>query len=457
MSLDGTAEIPLAEAYRHRDSPPAWDGIEPSRRWRAYRRELLLWQADTEVPPARQAVKAFRHMTGQAKLLAESVTDRELMAPNGIQILIAHFDQLYAGAMKVTAELDFDAALFTGHRQQSESFLAFAARKTIEFSRYEQGAQCRLPDQLKAKVLLRQCKASEKQMQRLLAWLDGERTEVKVREALSKLDTDLDVTLATAGHGEGRQLWQTQTSLWQADIEESWHEAEDTAEGTGGLAFAELYSPENDVGYDSEDENYIWVYLQDAESQEPLDEEELQCQLVNFAAVQKAKQAQKIARGWFAPTSWTKGNGKGKGLQLGPKGKGKGKKGEGKMRFPPSMQRDDRRRGNMTKVPVGQLTSRVRCWRCGQVGHMARNCQQLGGGTGGSWSAQPASASAGGSSNAPPSQTGGSSRGSSKGYFIGFTWTPKGREQSYLTWRANPDHASCLDTDCAGSLDLNHA
>eukprot|EP00971_Amphidinium_carterae_P265111 5258903-Amphidinium_carterae.1 len=190
MSLDGTAEIPLADAYRHRDAPPAWDGVDPSRRWRAHRRELLLWQADTEVPPARQAVEASRHMTGQAKVLAESVTDRELMAPNGIQILIQHFDQLYTGAMKVTAELDFDAALtaalFTGHRQSSESFLAFAARKTIEFTRYEQGTQCRLPDQLKAKVLLRQCKASEKQMQRLLAWLDGERTETKVREALGK-------------------------------------------------------------------------------------------------------------------------------------------------------------------------------------------------------------------------------------------------------------------------------
>eukprot|EP00971_Amphidinium_carterae_P304008 6041282-Amphidinium_carterae.1 len=105
----------------------------------------------------------------------------------------------------------------------------------------------------------------------------------------------------------------------------------------------------------------------------------------------------------------------------------------------------------MAKVTVGQLTNRVRCWRCGQVGHMARNCQALGGGgTGGSWTAQGASASAGGSSTAPQSQHGGSSRGSSKGYFVGFTWTPKGQEQNYLTWKTKADHAGCHVIDRSG-------
>eukprot|EP00971_Amphidinium_carterae_P228715 4536933-Amphidinium_carterae.1 len=131
MSLDGSAGIPLAETHRHRDLPPSWDGIDPARRWRTYRRELLLWQADTEVPPSRQAVKAFRQMTGQAKLQAESLTDTELISPQGLQLVVAHFDALYEGAMKVTAELDFDAALFSGSRQSGESFLAFAARRQL--------------------------------------------------------------------------------------------------------------------------------------------------------------------------------------------------------------------------------------------------------------------------------------------------------------------------------------
>eukprot|EP00971_Amphidinium_carterae_P265112 5258903-Amphidinium_carterae.2 len=42
--------------------------------------------------------------------------------------------------------------------------------------------------------------------------------------------------------------------------------------------------------------HFVWVYWQDAENTDALDEEELQPQLVSFAAVQRAKQAQKVAR-----------------------------------------------------------------------------------------------------------------------------------------------------------------
>eukprot|EP00971_Amphidinium_carterae_P219191 4351079-Amphidinium_carterae.1 len=60
----------------------------------------------------------------------------------------------YSLTFRSLAELDFDAALFSGHRQASESFLD-------QFSRHEQGAMCRLPDLLKAKVLSQQRKTSE--------------------------------------------------------------------------------------------------------------------------------------------------------------------------------------------------------------------------------------------------------------------------------------------------------
>eukprot|EP00971_Amphidinium_carterae_P271968 5397502-Amphidinium_carterae.2 len=245
--------------------------------------------------------------------------------------------------MKVTAELDFDAALFSGSRQSGESFLAFVARKTVEFARYEHGAQCQLPDHLKAKVLLRQCKATEKQMQRLLAWLDGQRTEAAVRLALGKLDTDLDVALATGGSIDSKVLW-------QADLcEEQCMDTEIPQEECAVLA--ELYAPENDVGFDSDDEGYVWIFAQDIAAE--LDEEEVQTQLVNFAAVQRAKQAHKVARGWVSPHFAPKGKSKGKGLRMNEhygKGKDKGKKGEGKGRFGPQARRDERRQSTMTRV-----------------------------------------------------------------------------------------------------------
>eukprot|EP00971_Amphidinium_carterae_P243232 4830122-Amphidinium_carterae.1 len=363
-------------------------------------------------------------MTGQAKLLAESITDQELISPQGLQLLIGHFDALYAGAMKVTAELDFDATLFSGSRQTGESFLAFVARKTIEFARYERGAHCQLPDQLKAKILLRQCKATEKQMQRLLAWLDGDRTETAVKNALGKLDTDLDVTLATSGGIDSR-------ILWQADQEEELGGESEIINSESSAVLAELYSPEHDVGFDSDDESFVWIFHQDAEAE--LDDTELEAQFVGFAAVQRAKQAHKVARGWFAPQNYLKGKGKGKGLKtdddFSNKGKEKGKRGDSKGRFGPQVHRDDRRRQSMMRVPISTLATRVRCWRCGQVGHMAKNCSQNysagnpGGhvqGAGGSPQSQGCGGSAGGAS----------SRGSSKGYFVGVTWQNEGKAQA---------------------------
>eukprot|EP00971_Amphidinium_carterae_P234769 4658650-Amphidinium_carterae.4 len=91
--------------------------------------------------------------------------------------------------------------------------------------------------------------------------------------------------------------------------------------------------------------------------------------------VQRAKEAQKAARGWFAPNTWSKGKRKGKLEDSKTKGK------EKKMQ-----QGYDRRRGMMTRIPVNQLTNRVRCWRCGQIGYLAKTCQNLsGGGAGASW------------------------------------------------------------------------
>eukprot|EP00971_Amphidinium_carterae_P311491 6190931-Amphidinium_carterae.1 len=76
------------------------------------RRELVLWGQDTETPPSRQAVRVFRALQGVAKQLAEPISDRELMASNGLAFLIQWFDDLYKGAMELTAEADFEQAVF---------------------------------------------------------------------------------------------------------------------------------------------------------------------------------------------------------------------------------------------------------------------------------------------------------------------------------------------------------
>eukprot|EP00971_Amphidinium_carterae_P234770 4658650-Amphidinium_carterae.5 len=94
MPLDGSAEIPLADLCRHYDAPPSWDGVDPSRRWRAYRRELLLWQADTEVQPARQAVKTFHTAEKEGRQLWQQEDNSEPWEPVGEPI-----EEVWEGAV----------------------------------------------------------------------------------------------------------------------------------------------------------------------------------------------------------------------------------------------------------------------------------------------------------------------------------------------------------------------
>eukprot|EP00971_Amphidinium_carterae_P323664 6432221-Amphidinium_carterae.1 len=167
MSLDALAAASENASWKSRDQPPIWNGEDPARRWRSMRREMVLWGQDTDTLPSRQAVRVFRALQGVAKQLAEPISDRDLMSPNGLTLLIQWFDDLYRGAMELTAEVDFEQAVFNGFRTADESFLTYRARKQLEFARYENGVgRGALPDHLRGKLLLRQAKLNEKQSQR---------------------------------------------------------------------------------------------------------------------------------------------------------------------------------------------------------------------------------------------------------------------------------------------------
>eukprot|EP00971_Amphidinium_carterae_P053937 1062020-Amphidinium_carterae.1 len=154
----------------------------------------------------------------------------------------------------------------------------------------------------------------------------------------------------------------------------------------------------HDVGEDSDLEDHIWVYATDLQYE--LDEQTVEQQLASFAHVQKQKAMLRKARGWFSPSSWTAGKGSeqgkeqgkgkkglssstgsygksGKGLSTKGKPSGKGKqKGHSFDKFDWARHsRDERRTHNgLQRVNKSELTRSIRCWRCGQLGHLSRNC-----------------------------------------------------------------------------------
>ena len=215
-------------------------------------------------------VRFFRALTGKARLLAETIADEDLRKDDGVSRIIAHFDHLYAGPLQVASERDFEVAVFSGHRKADEDMTAFVSRKEIEFTRYESQLHTQLPNALRGRLLLKQASLNEKQGTRVTTLLDGNRSEETVRAALCRLDTDLDVMSYATGHPEFTEL---QT----------------------------FYEEDNDVGFDSDDPDQVWIYDADLGLQE-FDEETLEQQFASFADIQRAKnEKKKKARGWTHP------------------------------------------------------------------------------------------------------------------------------------------------------------
>ena len=75
----------------------------------------------------------FRHsLCGKAKLLADEIEDVDLKANDGFASIIAFFDGLYAGHIKLEVEKIMDNALYTGKKKDDETFIEYTARKQVE-------------------------------------------------------------------------------------------------------------------------------------------------------------------------------------------------------------------------------------------------------------------------------------------------------------------------------------
>ena len=288
-----------------RDPPPVWDGEDPSRRWRAMRRDILLWDDDVELPARKRGVRLFRALTGKARLLAETIADEDLRQDDGVSRIIAHFDNLYAGPLQVASERDFEVAVFSGHRKADEDMTAFVSRKQIEFTRYESQLGIQLPNALRGRLLLKQASLNEKQGTRVTTLLDGNRSEEAVRAALCRLDTDLDVMSYATGHtltSDKKTLYASAPEDSSTSSRSPWsteEQGEMDPELTDLLTF---YEEENDVGFDSDDPDQVWIYDTDLGLQE-FDEETLEQQFASFADVQRAKNEKKKARGLDTPST----------------------------------------------------------------------------------------------------------------------------------------------------------
>ena len=223
----------------------------------------------------------------------------------------------------------------------------------MEMQPYETVAGENLPNDLKAKVVLKHARLSERQMQQVQTWLERRQNHSAVVEAITKLETDGDMfALLSGGTQTPSSLFEktmTGAVWWGADPEEmeEFPKKESETEKAGiniPEAGDELYEEDLDVSEDLDEEDMIWIYIDDW-CDGPIQESELSEQFVAFIEAKKWKQEKNKTRGWGNGSGHTEGKGglmlkggagsKGKGGKGGKGGFG-GKKGSGRSFFYPS-------------------------------------------------------------------------------------------------------------------------
>eukprot|EP00971_Amphidinium_carterae_P273211 5422302-Amphidinium_carterae.2 len=302
----------LPREWKDRDPPPAWDGEQPTQRWRSTRRAVVLWSEDTDVPKPKQGIRFYRQLSGKAAVLAEALPDESLRGEKSLQTILEFFDRLYDGHMRIAKEIDFETAVYGGARNPSqENFLQYVLRKKLELFRYEQQQDVTdsLGDHTKGKILMKFSRMDSSQISRVQTWLKGDRSYARVEEALIRLDTDVDPAAAAAA---SKAFW------LDTPEEEQW---DDSSAYYDEYWPAEEYQPyeddedflgeEYDQGEDSETEGIFWV--SPTLLQASLEEPQLEDTFATFAQIAQVKQQKnqyRLNRGFY---NMDKGKSKGKG------------------------------------------------------------------------------------------------------------------------------------------------
>jgi hypothetical protein len=191
---DDDEPIRTVREVRHSDKvfiepAPLWDGKEPEKHWKRKRRDIMQWRHDQLAPSAMLGTRLFRATSGDARTIAERVTDEELRKDNVVETLLATFDGIYQAFMTIEDDKAFDSVFYHEIRTANEPMLPWMSRNVDCFLKYEaQGGV--LPMHTKGKLMLRHANLGPHQEAKVLTWLEGKRDLDTVISKLKQLDVE---------------------------------------------------------------------------------------------------------------------------------------------------------------------------------------------------------------------------------------------------------------------------
>ncbi|CAE7887444.1 GIP, partial [Symbiodinium necroappetens] len=360
--------------YRDKEPPPGYDGTNPQSKFKAYLRDLELWQACTDVPEDKQGLKLVQVLSGAAKAAVDTLTVKEIKGVDGFANVLKKLKEAFEPYVETALPRAMEGAFYgqpRGHKESMSEFLIRFQRAQAVLK--DEGVT--LPVKASGYLLFRQANLDNELEARMVTWLGGDYSLDTVITNLRRLERV---------HAEGGK----RTFL----VEEE--EPGDMSYDPVGVG-AEVFLGEPAGEDESEDEN--WVFMEDGHLDQVLEEDEVLDALASYQQVRRQIKEQKLGRQFFKPGD--RGPGKGKGAGGGRdrsrnfgRAKGEGKDGKGESR----------------RIHIEQLKLRTRCRNCGQVGRWSRECK-----------APPSLAS---STSRPPSSvaTGSAATGSQRSSFY---WT----------------------------------
>ena len=138
----------------------------------------------------------FRHgLVDTAAKMAEAKTDDQIRGSDGVRNILQFFDDHCAPYQKISDHEDFERAVNGYERSSTETHTAYVTKKRELFQRYEKALNGdRLPDLLKAEVVLRHSSLTERAAQNVEKQLAVAHDRTSMVQAPCRLGTDVYVT-----------------------------------------------------------------------------------------------------------------------------------------------------------------------------------------------------------------------------------------------------------------------
>ena len=326
--------------FRDRDPPPSYGGENPQSTFRPFLRDLELWQASTDIPAEKQGVKLVQGLKGPAKAAVDALPVSSIKGPDGYKAVLKALKDAFEPYVETALPRAMEQVFFGAPRHHKESLADYLIRAgNAQALLKDEGVD--LPSKAAGYLLFRQANLDSELESRLTTWLAGDFSRDNVVANLRRLERV---------HQEGSK------KTFIADL------GDQDGEEAGPLEEHEAFlydGPEEDSGED-------FVYLNEGELADVMDEDEVMEALATYQQVRQHLKDTRLGRKFRRPPPLdSKGTGKfGKGFGGKASGyqAGKGKKGGAQS-------------AESRRVHIEQLKLRTRCRNCGQVGHWSKECR----------------------------------------------------------------------------------